>query len=573
MYLFFPLDAIPLPLGHDVHVPAVRALQLRSRAIVRNLDLPLAPIALESNHRLPLLDVVPTTPPTHAPSTIRPMRVALVNWAKVWHGARRGGGINAYTQALALALRQEGHEPVSISSGTTPPLGPAALSGKRPPPCTNCHARRHPDWHGIPVYEIVQSPVRAPSTFQFDRPGDEIACEPVERAFLHILDHARPDLVHFQTLEGLTARCVHLARRHGARVVFSLHNYHTVCPQVYLLKDDRRACLSFDNGHACVHCHTPAWRISPKRRSPSVRLEALQRKAVTLPVLDPPDPRDPPDEGTPLGRVPVTNEPVPDPPSDKPPNDYARRRAAMIEALNCCDRVHAVSSFVARKFEALGVEPDRIETITIGTPLADMPGPSHLVELPPAADRPVRLVFMGYHNPAKGLDLLVEALERADADVLARIHLCVHALGVEPIAHRIRRLEAHLARLTLTPGYERDDIPWLCAGAHLGVVPSIWWDNGPQTVLEFLACGVPVLGANLGGIPDFITPGVNGELFRGNDPDDLLRKLDALVRTPDALVRLRQAVRPPKTMRTHLAEILDLYDRVLAQNERGFALP
>ncbi len=496
------------------------------------------------------------------------MRIALVNWAKIWHGARRGGGVNAYTQALALALQQAGHEPVSISSGTTPPLGPAAFSGRRLPPSRDCHARRHADWHAIPVYEIVQSPVRAPSTFQFDRPADEIACEPVERAFAEILEDARPDLVHFQTLEGLTARCVQVARDRGARVVFSLHNYHTICPQVYLLHHDRHACLSFDNGHACVGCHTPPWRIARQRKSPSVRLDAIHRRRLELPVLEAPDPRDPPRDDTPCARTPVTNDPLPEPPSDTPSNDYARRRAAMIGALNRCNRVHAVSAFVAAKFAAMGVDPARIETIHIGTPVAEMPRPAHLAEPSHAADRPIRVVFLGYHNPAKGLDLLIEALEQAPSDLLSRLHLCVHAMGVEPIAHRIRRLEAHLARLTLTPAYEREDIPWLCAGADLGVVPSIWWDCGPQTVLEFLACGVPVLGANLGGIPDFITPGVNGDLFRGNDSDDLLRKLDALVRTPEAIARLRQGVRPPKTMREHLDEMLDLYARVLAQKKR-----
>jgi glycosyltransferase involved in cell wall biosynthesis len=43
-------------------------------------------------------------------------------------------------------------------------------------------------------------------------------------------------------------------------------------------------------------------------------------------------------------------------------------------------------------------------------------------------------------------------------------------------------------------------------------------DNLPNTVLESLACGTPILGSEVGGIPDMVRPGQTGWLFPGDTP-------------------------------------------------------
>jgi glycosyltransferase involved in cell wall biosynthesis len=110
-------------------------------------------------------------------------------------------------------------------------------------------------------------------------------------------------------------------------------------------------------------------------------------------------------------------------------------------------------------------------------------------------------------------------------------------------------------------GYKYDDIPWLLTGTDVGIVPSVWWDNGPQTVIEYLACGVPVVGARLGGIPDFVDHGRNGLLFEGNNRCDLARTLASIVAEPRILDTLRAGARGTriKTMAEHAAELEGLY--------------
>ncbi len=59
------------------------------------------------------------------------------------------------------------------------------------------------------------------------------------------------------------------------------------------------------------------------------------------------------------------------------------------------------------------------------------------------------------------------------------------------------------------------------SGAALTVVPSEWYENCPFSVIESLMYSTPVLGADIGGIPELIKSGVNGELFESGNYADL----------------------------------------------------
>ncbi len=556
------------------------------------------------------------------------MRILLVNWAYVWDGAAVGGGVNGYLQSLALELLRRGHEVFSLCGGTRF----TAQYGRVGP----CEIRRHDDWLGIRVFEVVNSPVLAPSILQFNAPEDEIAAPELEARFADLLAGLCPDVVHFHNLEGFSAACVEVAQRPsgdwpGARVVVSLHNYHTICPQVYLMQGHERPCQSAEGGRRCdgcieacdpreerlrraglgshddgapanaqrspsvlgrlvraiaspAHHEQPPPALNPTAPDPSAR-PVLGPADVLLPRPRPGDetrgraaalqtemstcfrPRPESPEWQPLGNE-VRHEPSPD-----PSTRYGRRRLAMLRALNRSDAVLAVSDFVRRKFESLGVSPARLRTLHIGTRAGEIAAQhSELVFDPPpferARPRAVRLAFMGYDNPYKGLHVLADALELLTPEVIGRFEVSVYALGGKRTEWRFSRLQPRLAGLRWFEGYEHRDIPWMLGGQDLGVVPSTWWDNGPQTVLEFFSCRVPVLGAAVGGIPDFVRHGVNGLLFRGNDRYDLARTLARVAREPWALTDLRAGVRPPKSMPEHAAEVEAVYAACMEEASR-----
>lgn len=482
------------------------------------------------------------------------MRIVLINWARIEQGASQGGGINGYAQALGEALVSRGHEVVSLCGGTCFVAGPGT---REPGPCV---IERRPDWRRIRIHEVVNSPVQAPAMPQFADPMGEVSAPELEQLVGALMGELSPDVVHIHSLEGFSAGCVdQIRRRTRARIVFSLHNYHTICPQVYLLQGHRRPCFSFEQGHACATCIRAVDPREQRRRRAEWQSEGGPPPSAPAPV--------PPARPGSPETMPLSNEARAEPACDRAPNDYARRRVAMIAMLNRCDRILAVSDFVRRKFEALGVDPEKITVLHLGTRMVDCVAASGLGPRTEPCRAPVRMAFMGYNNYAKGLPMLADSLESLSAQALAAIRLSVFAHHGEGIEPRFTRLGSRLAGLDFRPGYAFDEVPGLLIGEaiDLGVVPSVWWDNGPQTVLEFLACGVPVLGANLGGIPDFVREGENGLLFRGNDRQDLARRLTAVAANPGMIDRLRAGVRRPHSIREHTATLEEVYaGRVLS---------
>lgn len=59
--------------------------------------------------------------------------------------------------------------------------------------------------------------------------------------------------------------------------------------------------------------------------------------------------------------------------------------------------------------------------------------------------------------------------------------------------------------------------------AQFVVIPSIWYENCPFTVIESQCLGTPVLGSDLGGIPELIDVGQTGELFEAGNVEQLSR--------------------------------------------------
>lgn len=540
------------------------------------------------------------------------MKIVLVNWAKASEGASRGGGVNGYAQGLGLELVARGHEVSWLCGGWT--YAPGALTSGP----GACVVRRLDDWRGIRTFEVINSPVVAPGIFQFNDPLGELSAPELEAEVTRLFHLLEPDIVHFHNIEGFSSGCVDAARTPsatwpGAKVLFSLHNYHTICPQVYLMQGGRRPCFDFENGHACAGCVPVVQEPAEERR---IRASQFGKGRDFMEPREP-SPARAPGKGV-LGALglswgatkevvevglpgravatredatarasgaeadmpvaagsgspewaPLSNEPTAEPRNSRPMNSFGRRRRGMVEMLSRCDRVLAVSGFVRRKFEAMGVRPEVMRTVHIGTRMTEMAGAWPRLRFEPpafegACPRPVRLVFMGYNNYFKGLHMLCEALDLMPVRALSRLHLHIYAKDLGKSLEDVGRVEGRLGGLTVRGEYSPEQVPQIVSGKDLGVVPSVWWDNGPQTVLEFLACGLPVLGAELGGIPDWVKEGVNGMLFRGNDREHLAARLEEVAGNPGRLFELRRNVKSPASMSEHAAEMEAIYQECLA---------
>jgi len=98
------------------------------------------------------------------------------------------------------------------------------------------------------------------------------------------------------------------------------------------------------------------------------------------------------------------------------------------------------------------------------------------------------------------------------------------------------------------------------------VLPSEWYENCPMAVLESFALGKPVIGANIGGIPDLIDSGSNGMLFNSGDVDDLAEKINYLLNNKNLVVMSRNArktVEKKYNENIHYEKLVEVYKKLL----------
>ena len=57
------------------------------------------------------------------------------------------------------------------------------------------------------------------------------------------------------------------------------------------------------------------------------------------------------------------------------------------------------------------------------------------------------------------------------------------------------------------------------------VMPSIWYESFPRTLVEAYANGLPVIASRLGALAELVDHGRTGLLFEPSDPSDLARHL------------------------------------------------
>ncbi len=85
-----------------------------------------------------------------------------------------------------------------------------------------------------------------------------------------------------------------------------------------------------------------------------------------------------------------------------------------------------------------------------------------------------------------------------------------------------------------------EDLVALIKGASFSLIASECYENCPFTVMESLSLGIPVIGSDIGGIPELIDDKVTGELFPSGDAEALRDKIYELYNDEDKLRQYRE---------------------------------
>jgi glycosyltransferase involved in cell wall biosynthesis len=145
---------------------------------------------------------------------------------------------------------------------------------------------------------------------------------------------------------------------------------------------------------------------------------------------------------------------------------------------------------------------------------------------------------LGRLVPVKGFDLLVDALPTITA-VVPSVRVVLVGDGPERAALQGQAALRGVGERVLITG-ATDDIAGYLAAADVLAAPSRNEGMG-RALVEAMALGLPVVGADVGGIPAVIADGETGRLVAAGDPEALARALAALGRDPALRVKLGAA--------------------------------
>ena len=103
--------------------------------------------------------------------------------------------------------------------------------------------------------------------------------------------------------------------------------------------------------------------------------------------------------------------------------------------------------------------------------------------------------------------------------------------------------------------------------ARFSVYPSEWYENCPLSIMESMAYGTPVVGARIGGIPELIDDGINGDLFIPGNSDDLRQRIDILWSDSERLATysIRCANNRFDTIDVYYDKLIKIYNQNMAE--------
>lgn len=210
-------------------------------------------------------------------------------------------------------------------------------------------------------------------------------------------------------------------------------------------------------------------------------------------------------------------------------------------------RYIALNDFCRGKFVAGGLPA---ESISVKPNFVD-------VQAPDESPRE-RGLFVGRLSPEKGIDVLIAAVESLQ-------HGAIDVIGTGPEAGRV----AASGKLYAQGAKPAADVLTAMRGAAYLVMPSIWYENFPRTLVEAYACGLPVIASRLGAMAELIADGGTGLLFEPGDADDLAKKISWAERHPEEMRTMgenaRREYEAKYTPEINYQQLIAIYDAAVAE--------
>lgn len=336
----------------------------------------------------------------------------------------------------------------------------------------------------------------------------------VYRATERIVRAARPDVALVQQyLRKLSPSLLVALRDAGLPVVVRLSDFGMVCPETHMLR----------HGQVCRECQTRGLAACVRHKCLGGSLGVSAIGAAGL---------------------------------------WFARARRYFDAVDC---FVCPSEIMRREMIAGGCDPAR---------LAVIPTFVQASEFDAGRPRERTVVFVGRLSFEKGVHVLLEACARLhERGELDGVRVLILGTGLPDYQAVLQSLAAEVRdHVTFLGEQDAAAVRRILEGAAVSVVPSLWYENLPNSALESLAAGTPVLASDLGSMADILRQTGAGLLFEPGSAEDLARKLHAALADDDARREMSRAARRLAETRyapeAHLTRLLEVLEAARAGHRR-----
>ena len=218
-------------------------------------------------------------------------------------------------------------------------------------------------------------------------------------------------------------------------------------------------------------------------------------------------------------------------------------------------RYIALNAFCRDRFIAGGLPADRV---VVKPNFVDAP--------PPPAGPRDGLLYVGRLSAEKGIATLAHALHVAAGEAS---RAALRVAGDGPAAAVLDGVPG-ITRLGALPA---DDVRREMEHAAALVVPSVWYENFPRTIVEAFAAGLPVIASRIGALAGIVADGTTGLLFEPGDAQDLAQKIAWAKAHPAEMAAMGRLARAQYEAQfsadVNYRRLLAIYHEAMAERHAG----
>ena len=323
-----------------------------------------------------------------------------------------------------------------------------------------------------------------------------------KKAMEEALDDFKPDIVHLNNFQRqLSASIIKPIKKRNIPIVFTAHDLQAICPAIVMLDSQRQICEKCLNGKY-INC---------------VKNKCIKNSGLK----------------SILGTVEAK---------------YYRYKKIYI---NKIDKIITPSEFYKLKLIQDGIPENNIEAVHN---FIDMDNYNVEVEDDGYA------FYFGRLIKEKGIFTLLEAVKGLKDKKLL-------IAGDGPDLEKIKEYlnKNNMQENVKLLGYiDSDKVKEYVRKSRFIIVPSIWYENCPYSVLETLAIGKPIIGSNLGGIPELVKNNESGLIYTYNKPKELQEKMRVLFENKELADELgknaKQIAKEEYSKESYYNKIINIYE-------------